>query len=70
MPSTLIIGPPVLGLTVTTASPLSSLTRDILSLYADAIASRLNSGDNESDIEALKVPLYTLPSHCQLIHFR
>ncbi|KAK0242403.1 hypothetical protein EDD85DRAFT_946546 [Armillaria nabsnona] len=60
MPSTVNVGPPTLGLSVTTTVPLSPLMLHVLSLYADAIASNLKDDVNEMDTNTLKIKLATL----------
>ncbi|PBK83763.1 hypothetical protein ARMGADRAFT_1089000 [Armillaria gallica] len=58
--SSLIIGPPELGFTVTTPFPLQALTKDIMTLYTEAIAHALNGEDNGTRLEVLKDNLISL----------
>ncbi len=57
--SSLITSPPELGFTVTTLFPLQALTKDIMTLYTEAIAHAINGEDDGTHLEVLKVHLCT-----------
>ncbi len=54
-PSTLTVGPSLLSLSVTTLNPLSPLTLEVLSLYANAVASKVMNNEMDASFDALKV---------------
>ncbi len=61
LPSTFVLGPSDLGISISMPGPISALTKNTMTLYVEAIGQAVNAEDDDSRLDELKV--------CQIVHY-